>query len=785
MHHLRTCWLGRSCIILALVATAAPVWAKVIYVKPNGRPTGPGTSWSNAYTLAGALAAAEPDDELWVQQGTYRPGTNVEDTFELAERVSVYGGFAGNESQREARDWQSRPTILDGNRVNRHVVTANWNSNGAVLDGFTITRGNANGGEQRYYSWGGGIFIEISSPTFVNCRIEDNHASSPSDSDDDALGGGVFTNNATAHFINCLFINNSATAGFNALGGALFWSGWDEQIMTNCTFLSNTAQGGGDDGFGGGHGGAIFLGSGRKTVVNCMFSGNEALGGFVAGGGAIDIESADPQVDMVNCTFIGNRTYADENSFGGGVFAGHPRIVNCIFWGNMAQDDEDPWQLQQIHGTNPEVVPNINFSCVYGWDGSWGGVGNTGAEPGFVDGDGPDDIVGTEDDNPRLAAGSPLINVGDNLALPLDLADLDGDGRILERTPIDRDGKRRIIGPKVDMGAYEFGEAGPCTQPGVPVLHTPNVLNENSVELSWSAGSPAGDPVITYYWALGTNSDVSYETNYLQRGATSDTSVTISGLNRQTTYYFAVAACSDCDNLCSDPAGPVEFSLTTCQLVTFTSQPQSQTVCPGKQVTFTVQAEGTGSISYRWRQNGVVLPGATQAQYTIDTVAAEDAGQYDVVVTNDCGSITSEAATLTVYPPVEVVISASPGLVVCGAAKITLSAGEGYTDYQWSPGGEQTASITVFLSGEYSVTVTDANGCTGSHSVTVRILQAGDPGDFDADCDIDLDDYAHLYECLTGPDQTVQPICRDADLDDSSLVDLNDYAAFTGLFTGP
>jgi hypothetical protein len=87
--------------------------------------------------------------------------------------------------------------------------------------------------------------------------------------------------------------------------------------------------------------------------------------------------------------------------------------------------------------------------------------------PLFTDADGPDDVYGTSDDNPRLQFTSPAIDAGKNSAVPVDIADLDGDGNITEATPIDLSGSPRLMNvgyvtdtgsgtpPFVDMGAYE------------------------------------------------------------------------------------------------------------------------------------------------------------------------------------------------------------------------------------------------------------------------------------------------------------------------------------------
>lgn len=78
-----------------------------------------------------------------------------------------------------------------------------------------------------------------------------------------------------------------------------------------------------------------------------------------------------------------------------------------------------------------------------------------------------------------------------------------------------------------------------------------------------------------------------------------------------------------------------------------TQHPVSQTVIPGQSVTFTVVATGA-ALTYQWQRNGVNIAGATSAGRTFNAVAGDNNAQYRVIVSNLGGSITSNAATLTV-----------------------------------------------------------------------------------------------------------------------------------------
>jgi hypothetical protein len=79
-----------------------------------------------------------------------------------------------------------------------------------------------------------------------------------------------------------------------------------------------------------------------------------------------------------------------------------------------------------------------------------------------------------------------------------------------------------------------------------------------------------------------------------------------------------------------------------------TGQPAGQTVDAGDSVTFVVSASGVEPLGFQWRKDGGDILGAEADLYTIDPVTPADAGGYDVVVTNTCGSQISDMAVLTV-----------------------------------------------------------------------------------------------------------------------------------------
>ena len=175
--YLTYAFLGTGLLLAALlvltphsISRAAP---RVLYAAPDGATSGNCDSWADACTLQYALSRVQSGDEIWVQAGVHYPGAagQREATFTLKSGVALYGGFAGTESSRDARNWQANPTVLSGDidRNDRtdsngvvtttahiqgenacHVVTAENVDSTAVLDGFVITAGKADGSCSRF-----------------------------------------------------------------------------------------------------------------------------------------------------------------------------------------------------------------------------------------------------------------------------------------------------------------------------------------------------------------------------------------------------------------------------------------------------------------------------------------------------------------------------------------------------------------------------------------------------------------------------------------------------------
>lgn len=130
-------------------------------------------------------------------------------------------------------------------------------------------------------------------------------------------------------------------------------------------------------------------------------------------------------------------------------------------------------------------------------------------------------------------------------------------------------------------------------------------------------------------------------------GATSASYTTPATVAGDSGAKYTVVVTSGSESLTSR-----EATLTVNVPPSITTQPASASVTAGSTATFNVTAAGTGTLSYQWRRDGTAIAGATASAYTTAaTVAGDDGAQFSVVVTSAYGTVTSNAATLTVTTP--------------------------------------------------------------------------------------------------------------------------------------
>lgn len=409
---------------------ALPVAAEIIHVNAEASGADSGESWKDAHCdLQTALWRAQNGDEIWVAEATYRPTQNSrrDISFVLNDGVAMYGGFAAIEKLREERDPGQRPTILSGNIGDPdssldntyRVIEAVDRSLPPIVDGFVIRE--AYNEREGVDGRGGGVYNVRTDIQVSGCTIEDNYAT---------YGAGMWNESASPHFERCVLRRNEKYAVVNWIGGngqfvdcefsdnltsgrgAAFnaWTYTHTTMFIRCTFFRNLA----DDV------GAVYDGFGDPVFEGCLFFDNKTK----TSGGVAYLQ--DGSAVFANCTVYGNRA-----GFNGGGIVAHgdtptPTLTNCLIWNNRSKRDSvvENNQIIILGGT-------INYSCVEGWTGRYGGAGNFGDDPQFVDAD---------KENFRLRDDSPCFDAGDDSVVT---------------QPTDLDGNPRILGARVDIGCYE------------------------------------------------------------------------------------------------------------------------------------------------------------------------------------------------------------------------------------------------------------------------------------------------------------------------------------------
>src|SRR5690606_10661151 len=96
---------------------------------------------------------------------------------------------------------------------------------------------------------------------------------------------------------------------------------------------------------------------------------------------------------------------------------------------------------------------------------------------------------------------------------------------------------------------------------------------------------------------------------------------------------------------CESSRTPVTAEVNT--VTAITTQPQSQAVCAGADVTFSVTADGT-NLTYQWMKGTTPIAGATNPTLVLNNVQVSDAGTYSVEITGVCGTVTSATVNLAV-----------------------------------------------------------------------------------------------------------------------------------------
>jgi hypothetical protein len=205
---------------------------------------------------------------------------------------------------------------------------------------------------------------------------------------------------------------------------------------------------------------------------------------------------------------------------------------------------------------------------------------------------------------------------------------------------------------------------------------------------------------------------------------------------------------------------------------TIVTDPSDVTVNAPAAAAFSVVAAGDAPLSYQWRRDGIDIPGATNDTYVLDpTDPSDDGAEFDVVVSNAGGSVTSAAATLTVNvvvaPPS---VTTHPDHVTViepeNATFSVVATGDAPLTYQWRrnsvdiPGANadtyEFGPTVLANSGDtFDVVVTNAHGSATSDAAILTVLEAGTSTILvSANFDGGVDGFTYLDDAFRG---TAQP----------------------------
>jgi hypothetical protein len=168
---------------------------------------------------------------------------------------------------------------------------------------------------------------------------------------------------------------------------------------------------------------------------------------------------------------------------------------------------------------------------------------------------------------------------------------------------------------------------------------------------------------------------------------------------------------------------------------TISMQPVSQSNLVGNSALFSVGYTGDSPFTLQWYKDNVAIQGQTNSSFSIGSISESDAGSYTIKITNAGGSITSNAAILTVIVPVAPTIITQPenkNVEVGGSTSLSVQAeGTQPLVYEWSKDGValQTSmgnmlpimNAQISNEGIYSVKVTNIAGSATSNDVTVTV----------------------------------------------------------------
>ncbi|MEE4247003.1 MAG: leucine-rich repeat domain-containing protein [Kangiellaceae bacterium] len=153
----------------------------------------------------------------------------------------------------------------------------------------------------------------------------------------------------------------------------------------------------------------------------------------------------------------------------------------------------------------------------------------------------------------------------------------------------------------------------------------------------------------------------------------------------------------------------------SCESPAITMNPTNENTCPGDPFVFQVEVTGTGPLSFQWQRDGLDITGATESTLEITVVSENDEGLYTCLITNACGSVTTDMAMLNVQDNLSVRIIAPPQGLQPVTLEALISCGTSPVSWEW----KDESTEVVFGINENPVTLGALLPETTLFSVTV------------------------------------------------------------------
>ena len=364
------------------------------FVALAGGNVAPYTNWADAaHRIQDAIDAAGSGETVWVSNGVFEGNVSFNGK---SIRVASLFAQSGNPTDIET-------TVIRGTGSGSVVTFTNNETAAAMLIGFTVSNGNANG-TAHPFERGGGIRCRNASPRLEHLRVVGNHARH--------VGGGLYFEYSQSSLRNVFASGNTAEGG---AGAACYGAA---PSLVNLTLRGNHATSAG---------GGLMLYHATPVLRNLLVAGNTAA----EKGGGLYFDASSPVIENLTCV-------SNAALYGGGLnisYSSYPQLLNSIVWGNEPQQIEydTRWYYMSVSLNHVILQGGTNAVLTHGLGHVYTLGSVLDADPLFADSD------------YRLAPASPGRDSGSNQAWMTTDTDIDAQPRIQAGT--------------VDRGAYEAGSA--------------------------------------------------------------------------------------------------------------------------------------------------------------------------------------------------------------------------------------------------------------------------------------------------------------------------------------